>query len=247
MANTKCFNISLLIPIYNEDQILEKEVLAINSEMVMLGFRDFEIVLCENGSTDNTIAVCKKIVKENMHIRFISYPQPNYGAALRNGILSCKSLYIVCLEIDFWSSTFILDALNQLQDGVDMVVGTKLGDGSHDNRPLVRRAISKAFNLLIRILLGFSGTDTHGMKAFKADSLQRIAELCSTDKDLFTTEFVVLAEKLGKNVVEIPLSVIELRPPRVGLIQRVPSAIKNLWKIFVVIRIKKQFYVKKST
>ena len=91
---------------------------------------------------------------------------------------------------------------------------------------------------MLRVSLGFKGTDTHGLKAFRRTALVDVARSCLVDKDLFASEFVIRAERGGVRVYEIPVRVLEKRPPSVGLAKRVPNVLKSLAKLFIAIRIK---------
>jgi hypothetical protein len=111
--------------------------------------------------------------------------------------------------------------------------------GANDDRPLFRHVATIVLNGMLRVAVGFHGTDTHGLKAFRRDALTDTASHCVVDKDLFASEFVVRAGREGKNVVEIPLRVQEKRKPSINLTKRVPNVLKNLVRLTYVIRFKK--------
>ena len=102
----------------------------------------------------------------------------------------------------------------------------------------MRRAGTVVINGMLRAALGFRGTDTHGLKAFRADALRDVARACLVDRDLFASELVIRAERAGVAVREIPIRVLEKRPPSVHLVRRVPHVIRGLTRLFVAIRIK---------
>jgi hypothetical protein len=91
---------------------------------------------------------------------------------------------------------------------------------------------------MLRVALGFHGTDTHGLKAFRRSAIAPIAERCIVDKDLFASELVIRAEREGVKIQEIPVRVKEMREPSSHLFRRVPNVLKNLAKLVVAIRIK---------
>ena len=88
------------------------------------------------------------------------------------------------------------------------------------------------------VLVGFHGTDTHGLKAFRRDKLSAIAQSCLTDKDVFASEFVIRAYREELRVLEIPIRVVEKRPPSINLLKRVPNVIKNIGKLTWAIRVR---------
>ena len=105
--------------------------------------------------------------------------------------------------------------------------------------PLYRRLGTRVINGALRVTLGFKGTDTHGLKAFRRRTVRPIALACLVDRDLFASELVVRAERAGLGMREIPVRVLEKRPPTVGLVKRVPHVLKSLTELIIAIRIKR--------
>jgi hypothetical protein len=97
---------------------------------------------------------------------------------------------------------------------------------------------TRVHNKLLRVTLGFQGTDTHGLKAFRREALLPVVEKCVVDMDVFASEFVIRAWREGLRVVEIPIQLQEKRQPSIHLFKRVPNVLKNVGKLFYVIRIR---------
>ncbi len=228
---------SILIPVFNEEEILESSTTDIVRQLEGIK-KDYELLLCENGSKDKTIEIAGKLKKKYKPVDYVSIDEPNYGKALQKGIASAKYEKVVVFEIDFYNLDFLRDSI-VLLDEYDMVVGSKRAPGAHDKRPWIRRFITWGFNTALKILLGFKGTDTHGLKALKRSKLLDIVMACRVFNNLFATEFVIRAEKAGLKIKELPADVEELRDARVGVLARVPKALKNLLKLVYVIRFKK--------
>ena len=119
-----------------------------------------------------------------------------------------------------------------------MVIGSKLIDGASDERPWARHAASMFYTGLLRTLLGFRGTDTHGLKAFRRSALIEHVEACVVEKDVFASEFVIRAYRAGVHIREIPVRVMEKRPPSINLFKRVPNVLKSVAKLTWAIRVK---------
>jgi glycosyltransferase involved in cell wall biosynthesis len=232
--------LSIVIPIYNEESILEVSVTELISELEQAEL-DFEIVLAENGSRDRTVAIAEQLAERwPNRVRWFSYPEPNYGGALREGIFRARGRFVVCEEIDLCNVDFHLRALELLRsDEADLVIGSKAMAGAHDQRPLVRRAGTKVYNKLLRVTLGFSGTDTHGLKAMRRAALAPIAARCIVDYDVFASELVIRAEREGLRVLEIPVEIAEKRAPSINLAKRVPRVLGNLGRLMVSIHLGK--------
>lgn len=231
-------SISIVIPVYNEEAILRAAIVDLVDRLEPAPWT-YEIVLAENGSTDQTTALAGELSKRFPQLVCRHTDEPNYGKALRDGILHARGDIVICDEIDLCDTDFHARALSLLEDpAIDFVVGSKVMEGAKDERPLVRRLGTRVINGLLRWTLDFRGTDTHGLKAFRRRLVEPIARACLIDRDLFASELVIRAERAGLGVQEIPVRVLEKRPPSVGLARRVPNVLKNLAKLFVAIRIK---------
>jgi glycosyltransferase involved in cell wall biosynthesis len=229
--------ISIVIPVYNEEGILHASVVDLRERLAPFG-RRYEIVLAENGSRDGTVAVAEKLAAKYPEVRHISTGTPNYGQALRAGILTARGRYIVCDEIDLCDVDFHRRAVELLESGAAaMVIGSKLITGASDERPLFRHAASMVYTTMLRALLDFRGSDTHGLKAFAREAGVPLAEACLTDKDVFASEFVIRAYRAGIPIVEVPIRVKEKRPPSINLFKRVPNVLGNLGKLTWAIRV----------
>jgi glycosyltransferase involved in cell wall biosynthesis len=230
-------DVSIVIPIYNEEGILHAAVVDLHERLAPLGLR-YEIVLAENGSRDRTLEVARELEKKYPEVRHVSVGEPNYGRALRAGILDARGEIVICDEIDLCDVDFHAKALALFEkDEADMVIGSKLIAGAFDQRPLFRHATSIVYTTLLRLLLDFRGSDTHGLKAFRRDRMASIVAACLTDKDVFASELVIRAYRAGVRVTEIPIRVVEKRPPSINLLKRVPNVLKNLGKLSWAVRI----------
>ena len=231
--------VSIVIPVYNEEGILHEAVEALCAELERLRWT-WEILLAENGSSDHTVDLGERLSEKLPGVSIFSVPEPNYGRALREGILRARGEIVICDEIDLCDVDFYRRAMALLEHGhAQMVVGSKAMKGANDGRPLVRRAATRVINGLLRVAVDFRGTDTHGLKAFHRETLVPIVHQCVIDKDLFASEFVVRAGRAGVQVVEIPVRVEEKRRPAINLARRVPNVLKNLVRLTYAIRVKR--------
>lgn len=220
--------LTIVIPVYNEAEILEDSVFALKSQLEEAGLA-FEILLAENGSRDATVRLAAALHEDDPRVRWFSHPEPNYGGALREGIERAAGEFVICEEIDLCDVDFHRRALELLRSGeAEMVVGSKAMPGARDHRPVFRRVATRVYNGVLRLILGFRGTDTHGLKAFRREVLAPIAKQCVVEHDVFASEFVLRAWKRGVRVIEIPVDVEEKRAPSIRLLRRIPKVLSNL-------------------
>jgi glycosyltransferase involved in cell wall biosynthesis len=236
-------DVSIVIPVYNEEGILREAITELldGFDGVRAALRapelTFEIVIAENGSTDRTAELAAHLVSERAEVRTFSLGEPNYGKALRRGILEATGAWVICEEIDLCDVDFHRRALEHLRHGdADFVVGSKAMKGASDERPMLRRTATRVLNGMLRVTLGFRGTDTHGLKAFHRATLIPVVEECVIDRDLFASEFVIRAGRSGIRVIEIPIRLHEKRPPAINLVKRVPNVLRGMAKLTYVIR-----------
>jgi glycosyltransferase involved in cell wall biosynthesis len=236
-------DVSIVIPVYNEEGILREAVTELidGLETVRRALHapalTFEVILAENGSRDRTAELAAHLAEERADVRAFSLGEPNYGKALRKGILEARGAIVICEEIDLCDLDFHRRALEHLRHrDCDMVIGSKAMKGASDERPLFRRAATKVINGMLRVALDFRGTDTHGLKAFDRRALLPIVEACVIDRDLFASELVIRAARANLRVLEIPVRLHEKRPPAINLMKRVPNVLRGMAKLTYVIR-----------
>ena len=231
-------HVSIVIPVYNEESILHASVIDLIERLEAFPFR-YEILLSENGSRDRTVQIGEELAAKYPQVHIHSLGEPNYGKALKQGIMRARGELVVCDEIDLCDTDFYTRAFTILDaHGADMVVGSKVMRGAEDRRGMFRHSATLIMNGMLRVFVGFHGTDTHGLKAFRREALLDTVSRCELDRDLFASEFVIRAERDGKRVEEIPIHVAEKRPPSVNLFKRVPKVLRDLAKLTYNIRIR---------
>jgi len=231
-------DVSVVIPVFNEAAIVQAATEELTRALDAEGI-DYEVILAENGSRDSTPQIVDELAHRLDRVRVLHVGEPNYGRALKQGILAARGTFVVCDEIDLCDVDFSRRALPLLRSGkAEMVVGSKAARGANDQRPMLRRAGTKVINGLLRLTLGFKGTDTHGLKAFRREPLLEVVQACVVERDMFASEFVIRAGRMGHTVVEIPVVVAEKRRPTINLLRRVPNVFRNVARLVYVIRIR---------
>jgi len=228
--------LSIIIPVYNEELILEKEIdKIILATATALPGADCEILIVENGSVDRTKEIVFKLAEKYSIVKAINLPQAGYGLALRAGLLKGEGKNLAVFNIDFWDLEFVNRALELISD-YDLVLGSKNMPGARDQRNLLRRSVTKAFNIFLNLFFGFKGTDTHGIKLVSREKIIPIVSQCKTDRAIFDTELVLRSERAGLKVVEIPVSCVEKRKTRFNIVKSTIQTIKDLMILFFVLR-----------
>lgn len=224
------FGLSVIVPVHNEAAILAQSLSEMLEACRTLD-APFEIVACENGSTDNTLETLRAFQRQHAEMRVEVLTEPDYGKALRHGVTACAYSRVAMVNIDFWDLDFLRTSLRELERH-DVVIGSKIMTGAQDQRPLIRRAITHSFNTFLMVCFGFRGTDTHGMKAMRTEAVLPVLPACTSDGWIFDTELVIRLERAKLSIVEVPVDTRELRQPAYwSIVRRVPGVITNLFRM----------------
>jgi len=221
--------ISVVLAAHNEEGFLAATV-----DDLLKGLRArgqaFEIIVAENGSTDGTREEAARAAASAPEVRVLTLPDPDYGEALRAGLLDARGEVVVNFDVDYYELAFLDRAVERLgeSDHPAIVVGSKRQEGSVDNRAWPRKLVTLGFTTILHVGFGLSVSDTHGMKAMRKDAVRALAEACAFRTDLFDTELVIRAERAGLPVVDIPVEVTETRPSRTPIYKRVARSVVGL-------------------
>jgi glycosyltransferase involved in cell wall biosynthesis len=223
--------ISVVIPIHNEADYLPSAVDELLAELRSVPAA-VEVILAENGSTDDTVAIAERLAASHRELRTLSLPEPNYGRAMRSGFAAAAGDWVVNFDIDYFSASFLREAL-AMEDSADLVLASKRIAGSDDRRGALRRAGTAVFNLLLRVLFRSKVTDTHGMKMIRKPVVDAILPFVRSTLDLFDTELVIRAERAGYRIREVPVVVEEKREARSSFLSRVPRTLVGIFRLRV--------------
>jgi glycosyltransferase involved in cell wall biosynthesis len=221
--------VSVVLAAHNEEPFLATTVGHLVDGLRQRG-EDFELIVSENGSTDGTMAEAERLASAMPEVRVLSLPEPDYGAALRAGLLDARGDIVVNFDVDYYDLGFLDRALARMAapDRPAIVVGSKRQAGSVDTRVWSRKLVTYGFTTILHVGFGLSVSDTHGMKALRREAVRSIAEGCRFRTDLFDTELVIRAERTGLLVVDLPVEVVETRPSRTPIAKRISRTLIGL-------------------
>jgi glycosyltransferase involved in cell wall biosynthesis len=218
---------SVIIPVHNEAEVIKG-----NAEKLR-GFlaeelNGHEIILCENGSSDDTLKIAEELAEQFEDVRVLALPEPNLAEALKEGFEVARSDKVVYFPMDLSVNLDFIPTSVGLLDKFDVVVGSKRLGSNTDRRPMSRRVPSKAYHGMVRRLFGVELTDTTCVKAYRRGKILNIIGKVPTSSRIFETELLVEAVKEGLDVVEIPVSVEERRRSREKLGRKIQGKLEDL-------------------
>lgn len=228
--------LSVVMPAYNEAEILGQSVADVVSGLRGSG-RDFEVIVVENGSDDDTFDIATDLARLYPEVRIERVPQPDYGDALRRGLLSATGSIVVNFDADYYDLEFLARAVEMITQpgGPSVVVGSKRATDANDTRSATRRLATFIFATILRVAFRLHVSDTHGMKAMRRSDVVPYAKTCRFGRDLFDTELILRLERAGHPTAEIPVTVEERRPARTSIYRRVPRTLAGLARLRLVL------------
>lgn len=160
----------------------------------------------------------------------LSIPRASYGEAIKQGMLQSRGTHLSILECDCLNADFVSDSIELFQSQeARFIVASKRHPESVDRRPLKRRVLTTLYNyLLLHIFLGYPGSDTHGLKSIEASCAKQLCELAITSDEIFQTEIVLLAWRLGIKIHERPIRIRETRHAPVTVFKRIPKVLDTV-------------------
>ncbi len=222
--------LTIIIPIHNEAGFLGPALSEMREQLDTVA-AIYQIILVENGSTDDTYEEARTIARGDTRVKVIRAPVADYGMAIRTGMEAAEERgWLVVFDIDYFSGGFASSVVEQAARN-DVVIGSKRAAGSSDRRPWIRRLATRVFNFLLRKVVGSGLSDTHGMKAIRASAAGELLPHVRLTQDLFDTELVIRAERSGYRIIEVPVVVEEMREARSSLLGRVPRTLWGLMRL----------------
>jgi putative flippase GtrA len=182
----------------------------------------FRITVAENASTDATLEVARRVAAELPGIDVLQLPEPGRGRALRTAWLRSDAPVLVYMDVDLSTDlAALLPLVAPLISGhSDLAVGTRLSRSSRVVRGLKRELLSRTYNLLLRGTLATALSDAQcGFKAIRADVAARLLPLVEDSGWFFDTELLVLAERAGLRIHEVPVDWIDDPDSRVDIVR----------------------------
>jgi glycosyltransferase involved in cell wall biosynthesis len=202
--------LSIVIPAYNESARIEATLASV-LECVETRHWDAEILVVDDGSTDNTAAIVQKWMARNPHLHLVKNPgNRGKGYSVRNGLLQAAGNIVMFTDADLSAPIEEAELLIEAIDaGADVAIGSRWLDKQMQSvhQPLYRRFFGRCFNWVTRKVIGLPFRDTQcGFKAFRRDTAQTIFRLQTIERWGFDPEILFIARKLKYTIVEVPVT-----------------------------------------
>ncbi len=204
--------LSVFIPCYNEEQRLEKNILLIYHALLLLK-KPFELVIVDDGSTDATAVIAKKLIEKHKEIKHLYFSNgPSRRENLGKAFYSAKGDIIAFMDLDLSADLAALPRLiSSIEQGNDIAIGSRY-KGVRAKREFGRKIISVVYNWFMRVYFGSTLADHQcGFKAFRKEKLLVLLYAMGYDETFvrgwfWDVELLVRAQKLGYTIDEFSVA-----------------------------------------
>lgn len=207
--------ILVVLPTYNEEKILEQNALKV-FDFCQAKFEnyDWQILIADNGSSDRTPEIAKKLSEQNQKICFFHISDKGRGFALKKAWSNkYPADFYTYMDIDLSSDLNTLPSLIEaLESKYQLATGSRLKMGNKTERSFSRELMSRGYNFLLNIFFQPSFEDAQcGFKAITKEVVDQILPKIKNNNWFFDTEMMILAENNGYKIKEIPIEWLEKR------------------------------------
>jgi putative flippase GtrA len=217
----RVLQVDIVVPVRNEERDLAPSVQRLVGYLRDSFPFSARITIADNGSTDATWAIATRLARELPEVRAVHMELPGRGRALRAIWSRSEAEVLAYMDVDLSTDlNALLPLVAPLLSGhSDLAIGTRLARGSRVVRGPKRELISRCYNMLLRTLMGARFSDAQcGFKAIRRDQARALLPLTQDTGWFFDTELLVLAERAGLRIHEIPVDWIDDLDSRVDLI-----------------------------
>jgi glycosyltransferase involved in cell wall biosynthesis len=226
--------VDIVVPVRNEERDLAPSVRRLVSYL-REGFPfTARVTIADNGSTDGTWAIAGRLARELDEVRAVRLEEPGRGRALRAIWSASEAEVLAYMDVDLSTDlNALLPLVAPLLSGhSDVAIGTRLARGSRVIRGPKRELISRCYNILLHACMGVRFSDAQcGFKAIRREPARALLPLTQDTGWFFDTELLVLAERAGLRIHEIPVDWIDDLDSRVDIVATALADLRGMVRL----------------
>jgi len=226
--------LDVVVPVFNEAGCLEESIRALRSYLDTAFPFAAVVTIADNASTDDTFRVARRLAAELAGVRLLHLEEKGRGRALKQAWMRSDAAVVAYMDVDLSTG---LDALLPLVAPLvsghsDIAIGTRLSRSSRVVRGPRREVISRVYNRLLRTLMrtGFSDAQC-GFKAVRGDLVPILLPLVEDEGWFFDTELLVIAERNGLRIHEVPVDWVDDPDSRVDVLATAVGDLRGMWRV----------------
>lgn len=226
--------LDVVIPVHNEEKDLGPCVRRLHAHLTRTFPYAFRITIADNASTDRTPLLAAELAATVPGVRGIRLEEKGRGRALRTVWTRSEAPVLAYMDVDLSTDlNALLPLVAPLISGhSDLAIGTRLAPSSRVVRGAKREFVSRAYNLLLRSALAARFSDAQcGFKAIRREVAERLLPLVEDTGWFFDTEMLVLAERAGLRIHEVPVDWVDDPDSTVHLVKTAAEDLKGVWRV----------------
>ncbi|GAA0900152.1 bifunctional glycosyltransferase family 2/GtrA family protein [Pseudonocardia zijingensis] len=226
--------LDIVVPVHDEEVDLEPSVRRLHAHLRREFPYPFRITIADNASVDRTPHIAMRLAAELPEVTALRLAEKGRGRALREAWSASGARVLAYCDVDLSTDLAALLPLVAavLSGHSDLAIGTRLARGSRVVRGARREFISRAYNLLLRGTLGAGFSDAQcGFKAIRADVAHRLLPLVEDAGWFFDTELLVLAERSGLRIHEVPVDWVDDPDSRVEILATAIADLRGIARL----------------
>jgi glycosyltransferase involved in cell wall biosynthesis len=215
-------DVEIVVPVYNEEHTLRASIERLHEFLSDEFPLTWQIVIADNASSDNTLEVAQQLSTELDGVQVLHLRAKGRGRALRAAWLASPARVVCYMDVDLSTDLrALLPLVAPLISGhSDLAIGTRLARSARVTRGPKREFISRSYNLILRTLLRARFSDAQcGFKAIRTDVAKRLLPTVVDEGWFFDTELLVLAQRAGLRIHEVPVDWVDDPDSRVEIVQ----------------------------
>ncbi len=227
-------SVEIVIPVHNEERALEQTVARLESFLADGFGYPYRITIADNASGDGTWSVAARLAQELPHVRAIRLAASGRGRALRTAWSLSGAPVVAYMDVDLSTDLrALLPLVAPIISGhSDVAIGTRLSRASRVVRGPKRELISRGYNLVLRGTLAASFSDAQcGFKALSRSAVERLLPLVENNNWFFDTELLVLAQRSGLRIHEVPVDWTDDPDSRVDIVATVKEDVAGVVRL----------------
>jgi putative flippase GtrA len=226
--------LDIVVPVHNEERDLEPSVRRLHAHLSAQFPYPFRITIADNASSDATPLIATRLAAELPGVHSLRLADKGRGRALRAAWSASDAQVLAYCDVDLSTDlAALLPLVAPLISGhSDLAIGTRLGHGARVVRGAKREFISRSYNLLLRGTLGAGFSDAQcGFKAVRAEVARRLLPVVEDTGWFFDTELLVLAERIGLRIHEVPVDWVDDPDSRVDIVATAIADLKGIVRL----------------
>ncbi|MGK5551500.1 glycosyltransferase [Actinomadura kijaniata] len=226
--------VEVVVPVYNEEHVLEASVRRLHAYLSGTFPYPFRITVADNASTDRTWRVAERLAAELPHVRAVHLDRKGRGRALRRVWGDSDAHVVAYMDVDLSTDldAFLPLVAPLISGHSDLAIGSRLTRGSAVVRGPKREAISRAYNLLLRTALAARFSDAQcGFKAGRTEIVQALLPQVEDQEWFFDTELLLLAERNGLRIHEVPVDWVDDPDSRVDVVRTALDDLRGMARV----------------